>query len=161
MLVKAARPNRPRGHLDPNRSRCRRRHGATYLTVNSHNCLATGPRSGLKGLSMTDTTIVTAPETIPFSELLLLSLEQRFGRLCAAMETTAKAATAGANNIEALTAQVTRLADALDAASNTLGCITESVKGEDGVYRCFVRTQDRCNHAFLLARADDRDTGED
>jgi hypothetical protein len=104
---------------------------------------------------MTDTAIATAPETIPFSELLLLSLEQRFGRLCASLE-----ATAGANNIEALTAQVTRLADALDAVSNTLACVTESVKGEDSEYRCFVRTLDHPSHSILLSHRDERDTDE-
>jgi hypothetical protein len=110
---------------------------------------------------MTHTTIATAPETIPFSELLLLSLERRFGRLCTSLEATAKVATAGANSIEALTAQVTRLADALDAVSNTLGCITESVKGEDDEYRCFVRTHDASNQAFMLAHRDERATDED
>lgn len=92
---------------------------------------------------------------IPFSELLLLSLEQRAGRLCDAAEAVVKTTAKGAANIEALTAQITRLADALDAVSNTLACVTESVQGEDGVDRCFVRTVDRSNHAYVLANRND------
>lgn len=106
---------------------------------------------------MTDTTIATAPETIAFSELLLLSLEQRFGRLVTAAETVAKFTAEGANNLERLTQHIARLADTLDNVSETLNCITESVKGEDGEYRCFVRTYDRSNHGLMLASRDDRD----
>jgi hypothetical protein len=101
------------------------------------------------------------PETIPFSELLLLSLEQRFGRLVNAAETVAKFTAEGASNIERLTNHIVRLADALDNVSNTLGCITESVKGEDGEYRCFVRTHEHPNHGMMLSQRDERDTGED
>jgi archaellum component FlaC len=110
---------------------------------------------------MTDTTVATAPETIEFGELLLLSLEQRFGRLVNAAETVAKFTAEGASNIERLTNHIVRLADALDNVSDTLGCITETVKGEDGVHRCFVRTHDASNQAFMLSHRDERDTGED
>lgn len=115
---------------------------------------------------MTDTTtiedgtqIAVPAETIAFSELLLLSVEQRFGRLVTAAETVAKFTAEGASNIERLTNHIVRLADAFDNVSNTLGCITESVKGEDGEYRCFVRTHDASNQAFMLAHRDER--GED
>jgi hypothetical protein len=98
-----------------------------------------------------------APETIQFSELLLLSLEQRFGRLCASLETTAKAATAGANNIEGLTAQVHRLADAFEQMAGFIGCVTESVESEaDGGTRCFIRTRDD-NHGWFLSQRDERE----
>jgi hypothetical protein len=95
----------------------------------------------------------TDAETISTVELLMLSIESRFGRAANALERIA----AGTNNLEALTQQVHRLADALDAVSNTLGCITESVQSDvDGVTRCFVRTR-HDNHAWLLGQRDDRE----
>jgi hypothetical protein len=99
----------------------------------------------------------TAPETISLTDLLLLGIEPRFERLTAALENVVKIKTAGANNIEALTVQVNRLADALDSIAATLGCITESVKSdEDGVTRCYVRTRDD-NHDWFLASRDERE----
>jgi hypothetical protein len=104
-----------------------------------------------------DTQIAVPAETIAFSELLLLSLEQRFGRLVNAAETVAKFTAEGASNIERLTNHIVRLADALDNVSATLACVTESVKGEDGEYRCFVRTHDHPSHGHLLSNRDERD----
>jgi Flp pilus assembly protein TadG len=86
----------------------------------------------------------------------LLSLEHRFGRMANALEMAAKAATVGANNIEGLTAQVNRLADAFEAMAGFIGCVTESVEGVDGVSRCYVRTRDD-NHGWLLSQTDDRE----
>jgi hypothetical protein len=100
------------------------------------------------------------PEMLSAVELILLSAEHRFGRMANALETAAKAATAGANNVEALTAQVHRLADAFEAMAGFMGCITERVEGQDGVYRGYVRHNRTTNG--LLSYADDRDhSGED
>lgn len=106
-------------------------------------------------------TTVAADDTLSPTELILLSLEHRFGRMSTALEMAAKGTVSGANNIDALTAQIGRLADAFEAMAGFIGCVTESVKGEDGEYRCFVRTHDRSNHAYLLSDRDDRDTDED
>jgi hypothetical protein len=94
----------------------------------------------------------TDAETISTVELLMLSIESRFGRAANALERIA----AGTNNLEALTQQVHRLADALDNVSDTLAGVTERVKGEDGKYRSFVRTRDD-NHGWLLSHRDARD----
>ena len=91
----------------------------------------------------TPTAIVAdEPEMMSAVELILLSAEHRFGRIATALEAVATAATAGRNDITALTAQVTRLADALDSIAAVFGCVTESVEGEDGVSRCVIRTRD-------------------
>jgi methyl-accepting chemotaxis protein len=106
---------------------------------------------------MTDTAIVTdEPEMLSAVELILLSAEHRFGRMANALEKAAKAATAGANNVEALTTQVHRLADALEAMAEFMGCITESVEGEDGISRCVIRTRDTVPNA--LSQRDDRES---
>jgi hypothetical protein len=107
---------------------------------------------------MTDTTIVAdEPEMLSAVEMILLSAEHRFGRMANALETAAKAATAGANNVEALTQQVHRLADAFEAMAGFIGCVTESVEGADGVSRCYVRTRDE-NHGWLLSERDERES---
>lgn len=104
---------------------------------------------------MTDNTIIAdEPEMLSAVELILLSAEHRFGRMAIALETAAKAGTAGANNVEALTAQVHRIADAFEAMAGFMGCITESVEGEDGVSRCVIRTRDTVPGA--LSQRDDR-----
>jgi hypothetical protein len=111
---------------------------------------------------MTEIEALSAPpETISLTDLLLLGIEPRLARIADACEAANKIKTAGRNDIAGLTAGVNRLADAFEAMAGFIGCITESVEGADGVSRCFVRTQDRSNHAFLLAGADDRDTDED
>ncbi len=119
----------------------------------------------LAPLSADEIEVLSAPEpeieTISLTDLLLLGIEPRFARIADALETANKIKTADRNDIVGLTAQVNRLADAFESMAGVMGCVTESVKGEDGVYRCFVRTQDRSNHAFLLASADDRDTDGD
>jgi hypothetical protein len=83
----------------------------------------------------TDNTI-DLPDTLSATELLLLSLEHRFGRIATALEGTA----AAAKNIDGLTAQVSRLADAFSSIAETLSCLTETVEGQDGQSRCTLRT---------------------
>src|ERR1700682_2760393 len=100
---------------------------------------------------MTDTTIIAdEPEMLSAVELILLSAEHRFGRIADALETANKLKAAGTNNVEALTTQVHRLADAFEAMAGFIGCVTESVEGTDGVSRCYVRTRDD-NHGWLLS----------
>jgi hypothetical protein len=93
---------------------------------------------------MSETT-VTADEMMSVAELTMLSIENRFGKMLNALDKVANATVTGANNIEALTAQVTRLADAFEAMADFIGCITESVEGADGVSRCYVRTHSTTN----------------
>jgi hypothetical protein len=104
---------------------------------------------------------MTAPEPeiemISIGELLLLSVETRIGRIAEALETAAKVKAAGADNIEALTQQVHRLADAFEAMAGVMACVTEDVQSDaDGVTRCYVRTRDD-NHGFFLGQRDERD----
>jgi hypothetical protein len=102
---------------------------------------------------MTDTpTTADEPEMLSAVELILLSAEHRFGRMATALEKAATAAAVGANNVEALTAQVNRLADAFEAMAGVMACVTESVESDaDGVTRCYVRTRDD-NHGFFLSQ---------
>jgi hypothetical protein len=101
--------------------------------------------------SVVDSAIVAdEPEMLSAVELILLSAEHRFGRMANALEKAATAATAGANNVAALTAHVNRLADAFESMAGFIGCITESVEGKDGVSRCYVRTRDD-NHGYFLS----------
>lgn len=79
-------------------------------------------------MSATDNTI-ELPDTLSATELLLLSLEQRFGRIATAVE-----------GVGELTRQVSRLADAFSSIAATLDCLTESVEGNDGQSRCTLRT---------------------
>ena len=88
------------------------------------------------------------PERISTGELLLLNIETRIGRIADALEAANKIKAAGADNMEALTQQVHRLADALDSISAVFGCITERVEGQDGVYRGYVR-HDRTTNGIL------------
>ena len=76
-------------------------------------------------------------------ELFLLSIETRLGRVADALEKTANAATAGRDDITGLTAQVTRLAHALDCISEIFDAVTAKSKGvDDGVIRRTLRTCD-------------------
>jgi hypothetical protein len=95
------------------------------------------------------------PETISVGELLLLNIETRIGRIAAACEASNKIKAAGTNNLEALTQQVHRLADALDAVSNTLAEVTERVEGKDGKYRGYIRHDRTTGH--ILSFRDDSD----
>lgn len=110
---------------------------------------------------MTDTpaetrvVVATDDDMMSVTELLLLSAEHRFGRIAAALETVATAATAGRNDIAGLTAQVYRLADAFESIAAVFACVTESVEGEDGVSRCVIRTRDTVPNSLL--QRDDRD----
>jgi len=92
------------------------------------------------------------PELPPLhaDELFLLSIETRLGRVADALETTANAVTAGRDDIAGLTAQVHRLADALDSIAAVFGCVTESVEGHDGVSRCVIRTRDTVPGALAM-----------
>lgn len=78
-------------------------------------------------------------ETISVGELLLLSIETRIGRIATACETSNKIKAASRDDIVGLTAQVHRIADALDSIAAVFGCITESVEGKDGKYRGYIR----------------------
>jgi hypothetical protein len=89
-------------------------------------------------------------------ELFLLSIETRLGRVADALEKTANAVTAGRDDIAGFSAQVNRLADALDSIAAVFGCITESVEGADGVSRCVIRTRDTVPGSLSF-----RDDGED
>jgi ABC-type transporter Mla subunit MlaD len=103
-------------------------------------------------------TATTAVEMMSAAELLMLSIESRFGKMVSALDRVAGATTAGADNITALTEQVNRLADAFEQMAGTLACVTEAVESdEDGLTRCFVRTRND-NHAWLLASRDERNT---
>jgi hypothetical protein len=84
---------------------------------------------------------------------LLLNIESRIGRIADALETANKIKTADRTDIVGLTAQVNRLADALDSISAVFGCVTESVEGADGVSRCVIRTRDTVPNA--LSQRDD------
>jgi len=95
------------------------------------------------------------PETISIGELLLLNIETRIGRIADACEAANKIKAASRDDITGLTAQVTRLADALDSIAAVLGCVTESFEGEDGVSRCVIRTRDTVPGA--LSQRDDRE----
>jgi hypothetical protein len=92
---------------------------------------------------------IELPDTLSATELVLLSLEHRFGRIATALEDSA----AAAKNIDGLTAQVERLADAFTSIAATLDCLTESVEGEDGRSRCTLRTFD-ARPSILSLRAD-------
>jgi hypothetical protein len=96
-------------------------------------------------------------ETISIGELLLLNIEQRIGRIATACETSNKIKAASRDNITELTAQVHRLADALDSISAVFGCITESVEGADGVSRCVVRTRDFAPHILSFRNDSNED----
>jgi hypothetical protein len=101
--------------------------------------------------------IEAEPETISMSELLLLNIETRFGRMANALENVAKIKAASRDNIAGLTAQVNRLADAFEAMAGVMACVTESVESDaDGVTRCYVRTRDD-NHGFFLGQRDERE----
>lgn len=95
-------------------------------------------------------------EMISVGELLLLNIESRIGRIADALEATNKMKTADRNDIVGLTAQVNRLADALDSIAAVFGCVTESVEGADGVSRCVIRTRDTVPNVLSF-----RDDGED
>jgi hypothetical protein len=95
----------------------------------------------------------TDTETVSMVELLMLSIETRFGKAANALERIA----AGTNNLEALTQQVHRLADALDSISQIFGCVTESVEGADGISRCIIRTRDTVPNVLSFRN----DGGED
>jgi hypothetical protein len=111
-------------------------------------------------LSDDETAVLSAPpeiEMISVGELLLLNIETRIGRIADACEAANKIKTAGRDDIVGLTAQVHRLADALDSIAAVFGCITESVESDaDGVTRCYVRTRDD-NHGFFLGQRDERE----
>lgn len=96
------------------------------------------------------------PEMISTGELLLLNVETRIGRIADALETANKIKMADRNDIVGLTAQVNRLADALDSIAAVFGCVTESVEGADGVSRCVIRTRDTVPGSLSF-----RDDGED
>jgi hypothetical protein len=95
-------------------------------------------------------------EMISIGELLLLSIETRIGRIADACEAANKIKTAGRNDIVGLTAQVERLANAFEAMAGFVGCLTESVEGQDGVARCYLRTRDD-NHGWFLSERDERE----
>jgi hypothetical protein len=66
--------------------------------------------------------------TIPLSELLLLSTEQRLGRIADAAE-------------RALT-PLGRIAEALETIASTLSCLTEVVESDDGRRLCSLRSHE-------------------
>jgi hypothetical protein len=96
------------------------------------------------------------PETemISLSELLLLGFDTRLGHIAESIEKATAVKAAGRNDIEALTAQVSRLAEAFEVMAGFIGCITESVESDaDGKTRCYVRTRDE-NHGYFLSQRD-------
>jgi hypothetical protein len=102
----------------------------------------------LTGATEAATTAPAEVEMISVADLLLLNIETRIGRIATACETSNKIKAASRDNITELTAQVNRLADALDSIAAVFGCITESVEGSDGVSRCIVRTRDTAPHVL-------------
>jgi len=103
--------------------------------------------------------ILAEPETIPLADLLLLGIDSKIGRIADALETSNKLKAKGRDDIAGLTAQVNRIASALESLAAVVGCVTEFVQSDaDGATRCYLRVRND-NHAFFLGQRDERDEG--
>ena len=95
-----------------------------------------------------------AADMISVAELLMLGVENRIGRIADASEQIVALTAKGLTNIEGLTAQIHRLADAFESMAGTLAAVTDLTEGKDGVVRGFIR-HDRTTNGLLAFRGSD------